>query len=438
VNDGNAVMNPNVGPNQVKRFQRYEIAMLMDAGWNVYNWDNGNGNWKDGVNANGSFTLSASNWRTDSGIVYDPNTGAEYNMYGHSQQAPVLAPYGQVTSNIVLNFGGSGAAAYTSINNLGDIRVSRLNLNSTSTATNTINNASTTPNATLIFGVNLDGSSSVLTPKIVQQNSGAFNVNTNLLIANTTGAVGGGWTGLTVDGVGSGQVSLGGVVSGSGGLTKAGAFTLQLSGPNANTYSGLTTVQAGTLLLNKTPGQDATAGSLTINSGGTVRLGAADQLPGTGTVTLAGGTLSTGAAAGFSDVAGAFEVTSASTITLGTGAHTLQFSGFHDSSLAGTLTITGWNGDPHVGGGTAGRILISGVSGDPNSLYSGWLSTVRYQGFSQGGIFITTTTSGTYELTPIPTPEPAAVLGLAFAGLGLGALIRRRRKLSAEHIAIAP
>jgi hypothetical protein len=82
--------------------------------------------------------------------------------------------------------------------------------------------------------------------------------------------------------VGSGaQLNVGGVVSGTNGLLKDGAGTLDLLA--ADTYNGGTTVDAGSLLV------DGTIGSVTLN-GGTVG--------GTGTVgvvtTTAGGTLSPG------------------------------------------------------------------------------------------------------------------------------------------------
>src|SRR5438552_14222779 len=48
------------------------------------------------------------------------------------------------------------------------------------------------------------------------------------------------------------QLTLGGVISGSGGLVKNGAGILRLSGASANTYTGLTTVNLGTLELAKT------------------------------------------------------------------------------------------------------------------------------------------------------------------------------------------
>jgi autotransporter-associated beta strand protein len=433
--DVGALMYYSIGPNVVRRFRRYEIAMLMDVGWNVYNWANDNGSWKDGVvgtPGNESFVLSDSKWRTDQGIVFSgwSNGGQQYNTYNHPGQAPVLPPYGQVTSNIVLNFGGSGSSSYTSQNDLGDIRICRLNLNSSSTATNFIINSASNPTGTLIFGVNSDGTSSVLTPKIVQQNSGAFVINVNLAISNTTGAPGGGWTGLTVDGSGSGRVTLGGVISGNGTLTKAGSFTLELTGSSANTYTGLTTVNDGVLLLNKTPQQNAFGGSVTI-AGGVLQIGADDQMPETGVVNLAGGTLRVGQTVGVNDTVGKFEMTASSAIELlpsASGSYALTFSGFQDTTLVGTLTITGWTGTLGQPG-TSGRILIADVSGNPNTTYASFLSNVKFTGYNDA-LFIPTAIPGTWELVPVP--EPGSVLGVAGLALGLGTAVVRRWKRNAS------
>src|SRR5207302_340250 len=66
------------------------------------------------------------------------------------------------------------------------------------------------------------------------------------------------------------QLTLGGVISGSGGLVKNGAGILRLSGASADTYTGPATVSAGTLELSKTGGALAVPSALTIN-GGTAR-----------------------------------------------------------------------------------------------------------------------------------------------------------------------
>jgi autotransporter-associated beta strand protein len=80
-------------------------------------------------------------------------------------------------------------------------------------------------------------------------------------------------------------VTIADVISGNFTLTKAGASTLTLSG--ANTYTGLTTVSAGTLKLSKTGGGTIPSGdSVTIN-GGTLEI-SSDQ-------TISGLTMSSGA-----------------------------------------------------------------------------------------------------------------------------------------------
>src|SRR6266436_4080091 len=67
-------------------------------------------------------------------------------------------------------------------------------------------------------------------------------------------------------------VTLSGIISGTGALNKIGAGLLILSGPNANTYVGATTVSAGTLQLSKVLGP-AVPGDLTVFSAVTLTLG---------------------------------------------------------------------------------------------------------------------------------------------------------------------
>jgi autotransporter-associated beta strand protein len=74
----------------------------------------------------------------------------------------------------------------------------------------------------------------------------------------------------------------------SGGLLKQGTGVLLLGGSTANTYSGLTTVNAGELDLNKTAGVNAIGGSLTI-AGGSVKLLASEQIGNAAVVAVNGG-----------------------------------------------------------------------------------------------------------------------------------------------------
>ena len=84
-------------------------------------------------------------------------------------------------------------------------------------------------------------------------------------------------------------LDLSGVLSGPGEVTKSGGGTLRLSGGSANTYSGTTSVNQGTLLLAKLF-SNAIPGTLVIGNGGggtdVVRLEASDQISSSSQVTI--------------------------------------------------------------------------------------------------------------------------------------------------------
>ncbi|MBX3623897.1 MAG: DUF4347 domain-containing protein [Rhizobacter sp.] len=129
----------------------------------------------------------------------------------------------------------------------------------------------------------------------------------------------------------SGAVTLSGVVSGSNDLTKAGAGVLTMSA--ANTQSGTTTVNAGTLLVT-----GSTAGATTVASGAT--LGGTGTLGGAVTVQN-GGTLSPGVAgAGTLTVNGDLTLASGSTLALDIAGATAG-SGYDRIAVTGAVDVTG-------------------------------------------------------------------------------------------------
>ncbi|HEY7059850.1 MAG TPA: autotransporter-associated beta strand repeat-containing protein [Chloroflexota bacterium] len=103
---------------------------------------------------------------------------------------------------------------------------------------------------------------------------------------------------LTTGGDGTSTI-FSGVIGGTGGnLNKMGAGTFTLAGTLANTYTGVTTVTAGTLALNKTASVDAIAASSGLTIGGfgspaTARLLASDQIADATEVLARGGGSST-------------------------------------------------------------------------------------------------------------------------------------------------
>lgn len=82
------------------------------------------------------------------------------------------------------------------------------------------------------------------------------------------------------------------IVGAGSGLTKTGTGTLLMSGGDANTYTGLTTISAGLLQVGKTAGVNAIAGDIQINTGGKLSFtNANNQIADTATITLNGGTI---------------------------------------------------------------------------------------------------------------------------------------------------
>jgi autotransporter-associated beta strand protein len=142
--------------------------------------------------------------------------------------------------------------------------------------------------------------------------------------------------------VSSTHLTLGGVISGSGTMTKTGGGTLRLSGASANTYTGLTTVSAGTLELGKSVAVTAVPADLTINSGGTVRELAASQIANTSAVTVSGGAIFdlNGVTDLISDL-----IVGGGSVTIGTGtllAHPVTMTGGSISSTGvGKLVLQG-------------------------------------------------------------------------------------------------
>jgi autotransporter-associated beta strand protein len=97
-------------------------------------------------------------------------------------------------------------------------------------------------------------------PSMIQLSDNAQTIDVPVTLNTTT----------IVETTGAGNLTLSGVLSGTGGLMKVGINTLVLSG--ANTYSGNTTINAGTVILQNGTALGSTSAGTTVSSGATLQL----------------------------------------------------------------------------------------------------------------------------------------------------------------------
>lgn len=159
------------------------------------------------------------------------------------------------------------------------------------------------------------------------------------------------------------------VISGSGGITKAGAGNLIFTGVNSNTYTGDTNVNAGRLYLSKTAGSDALAGDLYINNGGYVQWTQNNQLNDANSDVI----ISTG---GFVDFNGKSETFNNFTKSGGTVTSTAGFI-----TINGTMTVTG-------GGSNSPTLLETGNRYTINSNGVTTANTVTFAGAGTSALLV--------------------------------------------------
>jgi autotransporter-associated beta strand protein len=180
-----------------------------------------------------------------------------------------------------------------------------------------------------------------------QNNAGAL-INSSANSASASGTVALG-TASSIGG--SGNLTLSGVISG-GALTKIGEGTLTLNGTLANAHTGMTTVNAGTLVLGNTVVNGAIPGALTIGDGiGTdsVRIVVEGQIGNSSPVTLnSSGVLELQALTlPFRETIGTLTMTGGS---IRTGIGTLYLNGNVTGNASATPATISGNLDLHANG----------------------------------------------------------------------------------------
>jgi fibronectin-binding autotransporter adhesin len=210
---------------------------------------------------------------------------------------------------------------------------------------------------------------------------------------------------LTVNGAGK-TMTMAGDITGFGGLRVVGNTNTIVTLAGNNTFSQATVVNAGTLALAGSGGDQALRStvSVTVGSSGKLLLSTSDQVRDNAGITLSGGTIQRGS--GVSEVFGNLNLTTASFLDYGTGSTgTLRFGSYTPSSL---LTVQNF---------LPGNKLQFG-----STLTEAQLTNPTLFSFSNG--FTTGTEGGFFTITAIPEPSTYVV---AVGLLGMLLWSHRRR-----------
>jgi autotransporter-associated beta strand protein len=278
---------------------------------------------------------------------------------------------------------------------------------------------------TSVGGIRWVGTADETTNKVIDFKSTTSTSSGGTITANGTGLALTFTSNTTATGIGNktftlrgdGNINFNGViangVNATISLTKSDTGTVTLGA--ANTYTGNTLVNTGTLLVN---GSTSANSTVTVSSGAT--LGGSGIING---AVLVNGTLSPGAAA---------TVTLGSTLSLRSGSN-IAFTLNSTSSKIAFTSAT----DNLIGSGNATLALTLGTGFDYNSSYTIFQNTTTagfvfsdITGYDNSGYTASFADLGSdYTLTFTAVPEPATWL-LVIAGLGVFIVMRRSRKLS--------
>ncbi|WP_238258609.1 beta strand repeat-containing protein [Methylobacterium gnaphalii] len=398
-------------------------------------------------NYSGATTISGGTLRggaTDSfsaNSAFAVNSGTFLDLGGFGETIGSLSGAGTLTNSgttaATLTAGGNGASTtFSGVIQNGANPAATTGLTKTGTGMLMLSGANTYTGVTTISdGTLRAGAANVIsTASAVQVNGGTFDLNNNnqsigSLSGNAGTTVALGSATLTT---GSDNTSTGsfGVITGTGGLTKTGTGIFEIRG--ANTYTGTTTVNAGTL--RNGPGGSFASTNFVIN-GGSLIFNTATTAPATSAVTQTGGQFTVGTSLEIGSLnggGGGVLLSAGATLTTGrngtadtySGNIGIDGNGALTKAGVGTFTLTGANtyveattisgGTLRIGDGTAagnnGRIgqnaggtVFSNVATTGGTLAFARTNAYTYGGIISGSGIVNQVGSGVTTLTGAST-----------------------------------